>query len=84
MSFLARELDDGNPAPCGPCAVCRGGPIVSETCPPVLVDATRFSAATAPSNRDANGRIMCSEARPPGEHPNEPSRQNGACAVHLG
>ncbi len=43
MSFLARELDDGNPAPCGRCAVCRGGPIVSETWPPVLVErATLF------------------------------------------
>ncbi|MDQ3327342.1 MAG: RecQ family ATP-dependent DNA helicase [Chloroflexota bacterium] len=43
MLFLARELDDANPAPCGRCAVCRGGPLISEAYPLSLVEqATQF------------------------------------------
>ncbi len=30
MLFLARELDDPAPTPCGRCAVCRGGPPLPE------------------------------------------------------
>jgi ATP-dependent DNA helicase RecQ len=30
MMFLARELDDPNPAPCGKCAGCEGYPLLSE------------------------------------------------------
>ena len=28
MMFLARELDDANPSPCGRCAVCLGSPLL--------------------------------------------------------
>ncbi|MBA2362595.1 MAG: RecQ family ATP-dependent DNA helicase [Chloroflexia bacterium] len=43
MQFLARELDDAHPAPCGRCAVCRSGPLVPETYPLSLVEqATQF------------------------------------------
>ena len=38
MLFLARELDDPAPAPCGRCAVCRGKPLVPETYPRDLVE----------------------------------------------
>lgn len=31
MRFLARELDDPDPQPCGRCAVCLGAPLVPET-----------------------------------------------------
>ncbi|MEC4818468.1 MAG: RecQ family ATP-dependent DNA helicase [Scytonema sp. PMC 1069.18] len=31
MSFLATELDDPNPTPCGKCAVCLGKPLLPET-----------------------------------------------------
>jgi ATP-dependent DNA helicase RecQ len=31
MLFLARELDDPDPAPCGRCAVCQGEPPLPET-----------------------------------------------------
>jgi ATP-dependent DNA helicase RecQ len=31
MSFLATELDDPNPTPCGKCAVCLGQPLLPET-----------------------------------------------------
>ena len=30
MRFLARELDDPDPLPCGRCAVCRGEPLLPE------------------------------------------------------
>lgn len=43
MLFLARELDDDNPTPCGRCAVCAGGPLLPETVSPELVrSATLF------------------------------------------
>jgi ATP-dependent DNA helicase RecQ len=38
MLFLARELDDPAPAPCGRCAVCLGKPLVPETYPRDLVE----------------------------------------------
>ena len=38
MLFLARELDDPNPATCGRCAVCRGEPLLPETYSSVLVE----------------------------------------------
>ena len=38
MLFLARELDDPAPVPCGRCAVCRGKPLVPETYPRDLVE----------------------------------------------
>jgi len=31
MTFLARELDDPQPTPCGKCAVCLGRPLLPET-----------------------------------------------------
>jgi ATP-dependent DNA helicase RecQ len=31
MQFLARELDDPDPTPCGRCAVCLGAPLLSPT-----------------------------------------------------
>lgn len=34
MRFLARELDDPDPEPCGRCAVCMGGPLLPETFTP--------------------------------------------------
>jgi ATP-dependent DNA helicase RecQ len=30
MAFLARELNDPSPQPCGKCAICKGAPIISE------------------------------------------------------
>jgi ATP-dependent DNA helicase RecQ len=36
MLFLARELDDPHPVPCGRCAVCRGNPLLPETCSPEM------------------------------------------------
>jgi ATP-dependent DNA helicase RecQ len=43
MLFLARELDDESPRPCGRCAVCNGGPLVPETfSPDLLREAVRF------------------------------------------
>ncbi|MDQ6693220.1 MAG: ATP-dependent DNA helicase RecG, partial [Chloroflexota bacterium] len=36
MQFLALELDDENPVPCGKCAVCMGGPLLSESYSPEL------------------------------------------------
>lgn len=33
MQFLAAELEDPEPAPCGRCAVCRGGPLIPKTVP---------------------------------------------------
>lgn len=43
MLFLARELDDPAPTPCGRCAICRGKALVPETYPQDLVEeAVRF------------------------------------------
>ncbi|MFL5734525.1 MAG: RecQ family ATP-dependent DNA helicase [Chloroflexia bacterium] len=43
MLFLARELDDEDPQPCGRCAVCNGAPLLPETfSPDLLREATRF------------------------------------------
>ena len=38
MLFLARELDDPDPEPCGRCAVCRGQPLLPVECSPDLID----------------------------------------------
>jgi ATP-dependent DNA helicase RecQ len=39
MLFLARELDDNNPAECGRCAVCNGAPLLPPTFSQALVTA---------------------------------------------
>ncbi|MDG4552373.1 MAG: RecQ family ATP-dependent DNA helicase [Candidatus Contendobacter sp.] len=42
MRFLAIELDDENPQPCGRCARCLGQPVVGENFSPILaIEATR-------------------------------------------
>jgi ATP-dependent DNA helicase RecQ len=38
MRFLARELDDPDPAACGRCAICRGQPLLPEVSSPALVE----------------------------------------------
>jgi ATP-dependent DNA helicase RecQ len=38
MAFLARELDDPHPVPCGKCAVCLGKPLLPETYSTELVN----------------------------------------------
>jgi len=47
MLFLARELDDAAPGPCGRCAVCRGEPPLPETYSSALAtEAARFLRRT--------------------------------------
>lgn len=47
MLFLARELDDDAPVPCGRCAVCRGEPPLPETYSSALAtEAARFLRRT--------------------------------------
>lgn len=47
MLFLARELDDPNPTPCGRCAVCRGEPPLPETYSDTLAtEAAKFLRRT--------------------------------------
>jgi len=43
MRFLARELDDPDPAPCGRCAACLGAPLLPITfSPAIAADALAF------------------------------------------
>ena len=47
MLFLARELDDPAPNPCGRCAVCRGEPPLSEAYPSIFAtEAAEFLRRT--------------------------------------